>query len=512
MAGAPVELPEELNIADYFLDRHLREGRGDRVAIRAKSGEATYAEVRDRAHAWARTLAARGLRREERVLLALPDSAEWVALFFGILEVGAVVVMLNPDLSEDEVAARIDYVRPRMAIVDRERIERYDNAARPFPWLEDGLVVLEDGVDEAAPAIAIPVPTHRDDPAIWLFSGGTTGRPKAVVQTHRSFVNTTELYAVRTLGYGPDDITLSVPKLFFGYATGSNLLFPFAVGASTVLFPEKPTPEVLFEQIARHRPTILINVPTVIGRMVTHPDAAAHDLSCLRIVTSAGEALPIALHERWRETFGVDLLDGLGTAEMWHVFLTNRPGDVRPGTLGRAVEGFTIDVRDADGHTVPVDEIGRLWVRGDSRAIGYWQNIDQSAAAFRGEWFVGGDLVRRDADGYVTYAGRGDDALKVAGRWLVPKEVEDCLMRHPRVIECAVVGADLGDGLTKPIAFVRPSEGESEGDDLVDELKTWTLDCLDAYKHPRRITLVEDFARTHLGKIDRGALRRLATG
>ncbi|MCG8460804.1 MAG: AMP-binding protein, partial [Holophagales bacterium] len=301
-------------------------------------------------------------------------------------------------------------------------------------------------------------------------------------------------------------------KLFFGYATGSNLFFPFAVGGAAVLFREHPTPEVLFDKIERHRPTILINVPTVIRRMLEHPGAAGRDLSSLRFATSAGEALPADLHRRWRETFGVDLLDGLGTAEMWHIFVSNRPGEVRPGTLGRAVDGFEVEVRDPEGRPLPDGQVGRLWVRGGSRALAYWQHQEKSHDAFRGEWFAAGDLVERDAEGYITYCGRDDDTLKVAGRWLIPREVEDCLARHAAVAECAVVGVSDEAGLTKPHAFVRLAEGFEEGGatDLAEQLKAWCLDHLEAYKHPRRVHLLSSFPRTHLGKVDRGALERMA--
>ncbi|MEE8277780.1 MAG: AMP-binding protein, partial [Thermoanaerobaculia bacterium] len=311
----------------------------------------------------------------------------------------------------------------------------------------------------------------------------------------------------KALAYGEDDVTLSVPKLYFGYATGSNLFFPFSVGAAAVLFPEHPTPEVLFQKIRRHRPTILINVPTMINRMVSHPQAGRQDLSSLRFATSAGEALPAPIYHRWKETFGVELLDGLGTAEMWHIFVSNLPGAVRPGTLGRVVPGFELKVCDEDGGELPDGEIGRLWVRGHSRALGYWQNLPKTAEAFRGEWFAGGDLVCRDADGYVTYCGRGDDVLKVGGKWLAPQEVESCLMRHPVVAECAVVGVENEDGLTKPLAFVVPKAARP---DLEEELKQFVLEHLQPYKHPRQVILLDKLPRTHLGKVDRGKLKELA--
>jgi benzoate-CoA ligase family protein len=348
-------------------------------------------------------------------------------------------------------------------------------------------------------------PTHRDDAAIWLFSGGTTGRPKAVVQTHLSFANTTELYAKGALGYRETDVTLSVPKLYFGYATGSNLFFPFSVGATSVLYPEHPTADVLFEKVRAHRPTILVNVPTMINQMVSHPSAPSQDLSCLRFATSAGEALPPELYRRWRETFGVELLDGLGTAEMWHIFISNRPGDARPGTLGKAVPGFEVRLCDEEGSEVPAGEVGALRVRGRSRAIGYWQQMDRTAAAFRGEWYVTGDLLRQDADGYFIYCGRADDMLKVGGKWVAPQEVESCLLQHPLVRECAVVGAVDAAGLTKPQAFVVAREARPG---LDEELKAFVRERLEPYKYPREVVFVDSLPRTHLGKVDRGKLRR----
>src|SRR5688572_3933352 len=454
------EPPESFNIADYFLGDRLHEGAGERVALRLDDKTVTYAEVDRAANRVGERLLDLGVRQEERVIVALPDGAGFVAALFGTLKVGAVVVMVNPELPVDNLAAIISYSRARVAVVDgvgRESMATAIAEAEHTPLVLE----IDDGVLEGDAALST-VPTHRDDPAIWLFSGGTTGRPKAVVQTHRSFANTTELYGKATLGLTADDVTISVPKLYFGYATGSNLFFPFSVGGSAVLFAGRPTPEALFERIARHGATVLINVPKIVKEMVDHPDARSADLSSLRMATSAGEALPPSLYDRWVETFGVDLLDGLGTAEMWHVFLTNRPGDVRPGTLGRPVEGFDVRVRDADGLDVATGDVGRLWVRGASRAIGYWQDMPATMEAFRGEWFAAGDLVRRDVDGYFHYVGRADDAVKVGGKWLLPGEVEDCLLDHVEVLEAAVIGVPDSDGLTKPVAFVVVSDPDAD--------------------------------------------------
>jgi benzoate-CoA ligase family protein len=507
--------PERFNLADYCLDARVREGSGERVALRTDEATFTYADIQALAHRFGHALRALGVRREERVFLALADGPEFVGALFGVLEIGSVAVMVNPDLEAERLTALFQYCRPGGVVLDTAHLAAFDSSVaaateRP-PFLVVGAgptgrhTTFEPSrFDETLETAA----THRDDPAIWLFSGGTTGLPKAVVQSHRSFANTTECYAKSAMAYGPQDVTLSVPKLYFGYATGSNLLFPFSVGASAVLFPERPTAEVLFEKIRRHRPTILVNVPTMVGQMVDHPEASLQDLSCLRFATSAGEALPVPLYERWKTTFGVELLDGLGTAEMWHIFLSNRPDEVRPGTLGKAVAGFDVRVRDEAGADLPDGEVGHLWVRGASRAIGYWRNQEQTERAFRGEWFVGGDLVVRDPAGWITYCGRSDDVLKVGGKWLAPQEVESCLMRHEAVAECAVVGVENEEGLVKPYAFVVAADGA--GGELEDRLKAHVLASLQPYKHPRRVILVDTLPRTHLGKIDRNRLKKLA--
>lgn len=492
------------NIAGLFLEARVREGRGARVAVRTDDRDWSYAEIDAHASRFAHVLAASGVEPEQRVLIALPDGADFVGALFGTLKRGAVAVMVNPGLGRDDVAHLAGQSRARVlvahggnAAVCRAAVAAAGSSCR----------VLEP--DAAALAAAPPAfdafPAHRDDPALWLFSGGTTGRPKAVVQAHGSFANTAERYARGVIGYREDDVTLAVPKLYFGYATGSNLFFPFAAGASCVLFPDYPTPEALFARIRRFRPTILVHVPTLVAKMVAHPDAAAQDLSCLRLATSAGEALPAELDRRWRETFGVELLDGLGTAEMWHIFVSNRPGAARPGTLGRAVPGFEIRACDEDGRELPRGETGWLWVRGDSRAIGYWQDLARTARVFRGEWVVTGDLVSIDADGFVTYGGRGDEMLKVSGRWLAPQEVESCLLAHPAVAEAAVVGVRDASGLVKPCAFV---VARAPADGLGEALQAFVRDRLEAYKHPREVVFVDALPRTHLGKVDRGALGR----
>jgi benzoate-CoA ligase family protein len=504
--------PERSNVADAFLDARVREGRGARNALLTASGSLTYADVQALANRFARRLAAAGVEPENRVLIALPDGPEFVAAFFGTLKLGAVVVMVNPALPAADVAHMLEYSRARVVVAHRDTAAAFVEAARGAPLTRAVLIVGDPSFDSAVAAESPEWRTfdsHRDDAAIWLFSGGTTGRPKAVVQTHRSFLNTAELYGRGVIGYRESDVTLSVPKLYFGYATGSNLLFPFLVGGSSVLFPEPVTAELLFERIRRHRPTILINVPTMIHKMLSHPSARDQDLSCLRVCTSAGEALPVELHEAWTRTFGIELLDGLGTAEMWHIFISNRIGTARPGTIGQVVPGFEVKVCDDAGHELPAGETGWLWVRGDSRAIGYWQQMEKTAQAFRGEWYVSGDLIRVDADGSVTYCGRGDDLLKVAGKWLAPAEVEGCLLQHAAVAEAAVIGVPDANGLVKPRAYV-VARARAQG--LEEELKSFVRQRLEPYTHPREVVLVDALPRTHLGKVDRGKLKREANG
>jgi benzoate-CoA ligase family protein len=511
----PFEIPEELNMADWFLRARLREGHGDRVAIISGDRRLTYADVDRLAAKFANLLDHLGVCPEQRVMIALPDIPEFAGAFFGVLAMGGVVVMVNNHLKPDEIAYFYEYTRAAVVIVHQDQLEAFSEAAHSARHLQHVLVIggPEDDPEQLSfealsaefPGEYPIFPSHRDDAAIWLFSGGTTGRPKAVVQTHASFVNTTELFAKRVLGYGPADRTLSVPKLYFGYATGCNLLFPFSVGASAILFPERCTADALFDQIREHRPTLLINVPTMINNLVSHPEAAAQDLSCIRVSTSAGEALPVELYERWKKAFGVELCDGLGTAEMWHIFLTNRPGDVRPGTLGKVVDGFEVRICDEDGREVADGDVGWLWVRGNSRAICYWHEMEKTKQAFRGEWYVSGDMLRKDPDGYFIYCGRGDDMLKVGGKWLAPAEVENCLLKHPAVQECAVVGVPDDHGLVKPYAYVLT---QAKNDGLAEELKAFVREKLEPYKAPREVFLVDSLPRTHLGKIDRGKLRR----
>jgi benzoate-CoA ligase family protein len=493
--------PTTLNADDFFLRDRLREGNGESVALRLDDRSVTYQEVDALGSGYAALLLGHGVKPQDRILMILPDGVDFVSALFGVFRIGAVVVMLNPGLTTEAMGAIVAGSSAAAAIVHGQYVDHYRDALGE--WVPE-LIEVDDDFEPTANRVDT-LETAPGDPAIWLFSGGTTGVPKAAVQTHRSLVNTTKLYGQGSLGMKADDITISVPKLYFGYATGLNLLFPFSVGASTVLFDEHPTPEALFARAAKHRPTVMVNVPSAINQMISFPDADSQDLSSLRLATSAGEALPETLYHQWKDKFGVELLDGLGTAEMWHIFITNTLGDVRPGTLGKVVPGFEIKACDDDGDEVSAGDVGRLWVRGDSLGIGYWDDPGKTEEAFRDDWFVGGDLVSIDSEGYVTHRGRADDAIKVKGKWFSPQEVESTLLDHASVKECAVVAVDDDAGLARPVAFVVRSEDVTE-QVLID----WVLAHLEAYKHPRQVYFVEELPKTHLGKVDRGALKRMA--
>ncbi len=504
-------IPTRFNIAHYFLDARVEEGLGDTTAIVTDDRTYRYAEVQEIANRYGNLLVHAGIRPEERVLIALGDGIEMAAAIFGTLKIGAVVVMVNPQANEEALVHFLEYTRARVALGDARTSEPFVKACTGatrhlLSHMVVGTASFTARLQAQTPTLE-NFPTHRDDAAVWLFTGGTTGQPKAVVQSHHSFANTTRLYAHGVLGYKRSDITLSVPKLFFGYALGSNLFFPFSVGAACVLFEGRCTVEAVLERIDRFKPTILINVPTLIGKIVAHKQAMTTDWSSLRLATSAGEALPPALHSVWREVTQVELLDGMGTAEMWHIFLTNRPGKVHPGTLGMAVPGFEVRVRDEQGRDLPDGQVGWMWVKGHSRAQQYWQQAEKTRAAFRGDWYVSGDMIRRDKDGYFHYCGRGDDMLKVAGKWLLPAEVEDCLIRHPSVREVAVVGIS-EDGLTKPYAFIVAHEvPDFDSEALASTLQEHVRVTLEPYKYPRKVLFLDEFPRTHLGKVDRSGLR-----
>jgi benzoate-CoA ligase len=509
------EFPERFNMADYFLYERLEEGRAGKVCLYYRDEQYTYGEAARWSNRAGNALRELGAHDESRVLFVLPDCPEFVWAWFGASKIGAVITMVNPLLTAQDYVYYLDYTRARVAVIAESLVETFTEAAKGAKYLRNVLVVGREAghftrwaeVVEAQPDELAPAETSRDDIAIWLFTSGSTGHPKGAAHLHHDLPYNTEVFAKQTIGVREDDLTVSVPKLFFGYATGTNLLFPFAVGGATALFSNRSTAQKMYETIAKYRPTILTTVPTMINAMLNAPEADGADLSCLRFCYSAGEALPPELYHRWKERFGVEIYDGIGSAEMFHIYVSNRPGDVKPGSLGRVVAGYEAKIVGPDGHELPTGEMGQLHIKGDSAAICYWRNHDATKEKFAGDWCFTGDLFHRDEDGYFWYHGRADDMLKVSGVWVAPIEIENCLLQHEAVRECAVVGHDAGDGLVKPKAFIVLRDGHAASDELTAAIQSFVKTNLAPYKYPRWIEYRADLPKNDRGKVDKKLLK-----
>ena len=540
----PPVFPDSLNMAQYFLFDRLRDGLGGRCALRYGAREYSYQEVSARAESLAAFLLDAGLAAEARVYLVLPDSPPFAWSFFGALAAGGVVAMGNPLSPRDDLAYVVDYTRAG-AVITTPAVARdlapVLHAARGLRAL---LLVPEtetggecEGECEIPDALrrgrfTVDTLAHvctsggrselprlrRDTPAVWLFTSGSTGRPKAAMHTHRDFAYNTEVYAKGTVGYARDDVTVSVPGLFFGYATGTNLMFPFAVGAATALFSERPTPEALAAAVSMYRPTVITNVPTMMAKLLDHDDALRArgepgiDLSSVRFELSAGEALPPPLLQRYLQRFQHDVYDGIGSAEMFHIYASNRPGDIMPGSLGRAVDGYEIRILPTEATSAGEAEVARgdvgvMWVRGDSVALGYHLDRDRSWETFHGHWCRTGDLFRMDDAGYLWFCGRADSLFKVGGVFVAPLEIEECLSGHDAVAMAAVIPAE-ESGLVKPKAFVVCRDGKHPRDPaaLRSELQEHVKSRLSKHKYPRWVVFVDDLPRNDRGKVDRRVL------
>ena len=507
-------------MADYFLYHNVEEGRENKVCLYFDDQKWTYGEVARLSNRTGNALRELRADIEDRVLMVLPDCPQFVWTWFGAARIGAVITMVNPLLPAADYEYYLDYTRAKVAVVHESLLPTFAKAVASSRYLKGVLVVGDDdelpGSDKVrwvrfsevvngASEECSPADTRRDDIAIWLFTSGSTGHPKGAVHLQHDLPFNTEVFAKATMGVCADDLTVSVPKLFFGYATGTNLLFPFAVGGATALFAERSTAEKMFEVIKRYKPTILTTVPTMINSMLNVPGAARGDLASLRFCYSAGEALPKELYERWMNAFGVDICDGIGSAEMFHIYITNRPGDIKPGSLGRIVEGYEAKIVDAEGKEVPAGEMGTLKIKGDSAALCYWNAHEKSKETFAGDWCTSGDQFHVDEDGYYWYHGRTDAMLKVSGVYVAPAEIENCLLQHEAVLECAVVGHE-ADGLVKPKAFIVLREGFLGDATLGEEIKQFVKTHIAIYKYPRWIEFVDSLPKNDRGKIDRRKL------
>jgi benzoate-CoA ligase len=517
--GYGAALPSRFNFAHHLLATNR--GRVHKDAYVDDTASITYGALDEAVRKVAAALLAIGLRREERVLVCLHDTIDYPLVFLGALYAGVVPVCANTLLTADDYAYMLEHSRSQALVVSAPLLGTLTDAmgrsshevrnvvvSRPVGELPSGaheFAAWRDRAD-ASPA---PAATAPDGIAFWLYSSGSTGRPKGTVHTHANLLRTEETYGRGVLDLRESDVTFSAAKLFFAYGLGNALTFPLSVGATVVLMAERPTPAAVFKRLITRKPTVFFGVPTLYAGMLASPELPSRADVALRRCVSAGEPLPKEIGERFATRFGCDVLDGIGSTEMLHIFLSNRPGDVRYGTTGTPVPGYDVELRGEDGRPVADGEIGDLFIRGASAALMYWENAEKSRATFQGEWTRSGDKYVRDAAGFYTYAGRSDDMLKVGGQFVSPFEVEAALMRHEAVLEAAVVGKDEA-GLTRTLAYVVLKSGTGD-EALAESLKAFVKGQLAPHKYPREIRFIGELPKTATGKIQRFKLREAAS-
>ncbi len=515
-----MEFPRDYNAAVDFVDRHLAEGRAEKLAFVDPERALTYGALAAACNRLGNLLAASGIGREARVAMLVLDTVDFPVIFWGAIKAGVVPVALNTLLTTEQYAYILRDTRAQALFVSAPLLPTVAPLLAELPSLRQVFVLGgEAGQDlgshtafqpalEAQPAELAPAETCADEVAFWLYSSGSTGQPKGVKHVHSSPMATARLYGQGLLGLSEDDLVYSAAKLFFAYGLGNAMSFPMAVGATAALLPVRPTPAAVFETLKAHQPTVFYGVPTLYAAILADPNCTPESGSArLRLCVSAGEALPEEVGKAWQARFGVDILDGVGSTEMLHIFLSNAPGAVTYGTSGRAVPGYQLRLVEEDGAEVGPGEIGELLVRGPSAAEGYWNQREKSRRTFEGEWTRTGDKFTRDADGTYVYCGRTDDMFKVSGIWVSPFEVESALMAHPAVLEAAVVPAEDEDGLLKPKAFVVLKPEASQDDGLTPALQDLVKEKAGPWKYPRWIEFVADLPKTATGKVQRFKLR-----
>jgi benzoate-CoA ligase family protein len=502
-----------MNAAVDFVDANIHAGRGsDTAVIDAATGHAhTYDAVYRGVNRMGNALRRLGVRPEERVMILLPDCREFIFAFFGTIKIGAIAVPANTLLTPGDYDYLLTDSRARVLIVHERLADRI--ATRPRTL--EHIVVVDGSFSESLQAESDQLEAEEmsaDAAAFWLYSSGTTGFPKGAVHLQHDMRCCAESFGRGVLGITSRDRTFSVAKLFFAYGLGNALYFPFLVGGSTILLPEKPDPQRIFDVVRRHRPTVFYAVPTAYSAMLAEMDAGVpHDFSSVRVCSSAGEPLARSLYDRWLARTGIEILDGIGSTEMLHTFIANRPGRVRAGSSGELVPGYDARIVDAEGRDVPTGEIGDLLVKGESMCSCYWNKQEQTRKTIVGDWIRTGDKYCRDEDGYFWYQGRSDDMLKCGGYWVSPAEVESAIVTHPAVLECGVVGCEDESRLVKPVAFVVLKSGRQPSAALADEIKAHVKTRLAVYKYPRWIEFVSELPKTATGKIQRYRLRAALT-
>jgi benzoate-CoA ligase family protein len=518
-----IQLPSAFNVAVHFVDRHTQEGRRQKVAFECGEERVTYGQLLERVNRMGRALKDLGVRAEERVALLLLDTPEFAYGFFGAIKIGAVAVPINTMLKPAEYEYILNDCRSRILIVSEPLLPQLQAIPRKnLRYLEtiivsgkaaEGVLSLQELLAGSSPELEAH-PTSKDDAAFWLYSSGSTGFPKGCVHLHHDMVVCAELYAKAVLGITEDDRFFSVAKLFFAYGLGNGLYFPLSVGATSVLWPGSPSAPNIYSVIERHKPTLFFSVPSNYSSLLAYhreqgPD---FDLSTVRHAVSAGEALPAPIFQSFRERFGVEILDAIGSTEALHMFIANRPGAVRPGSSGQILPGYEARIVDENGQPVPEGEIGNLLIKGDSVCACYWNQHEKTKETIQGHWLRTGDKYYCDRDGYYWYVGRSDDMMKVKGMWVSPVEIESVLLEHPLVQEAAVIGCADNNHLIKPAAYVVLKSGQHGSADLGEALRQHISSRLAAHKCPQWLEFVPELPKTATGKIQRYKLRQSVHG
>jgi len=517
MSGPQTDFPSQLNAASCLVDANVQAGRAEKIAIHdlGDNSTHTYNEVMQMTNRVGNGLRELGVGMEDRVMLLLFDSSEFAFCFFGALKIGAIPIPTNTLLTASDYVYMLNDSRARVLIVSESLLSQIEPIQHNLRYLRRIIVVgrpgrgqisLEELTSAASPELT-PEMMSKDDACFWLYSSGTTGFPKAAVHLQHDMMVAADLYARPILGINESDRTFSVAKLFFAYGLGNGLYFPFRAGATTILYPGKPDPLRFYEIIQEQKPSIFFSVPTAYAGMLAVEPEIHFDTSSLRLCVSAGEALPPALFDRWKARFGVEILDGIGSTEILHIFISNRPGRVKPGSTGEIVPGFEAKIVDEEGRILPPGEIGDLLIKGDSIMAQYWNRHEATKKTLQGSWILTGDKYMLDEDGYFWYQGRTDDMLKVGGMWVSPVEVENSLIEHPAVLENAVVGVADPRGLIKPKAYIVLKKPQTGSDELIAELQAFVKERIGVYKYPRWVEFVTELPKTATGKIQRYRLR-----
>jgi len=508
-----LELPEIYNAATTFVDENIRRGRSAKTAIYYQDQEFSYQHVFESVNRTGNAFKGLGLDLEERIILVLPDCPEFAFCFFGAIKIGAVPIPVNPWMKGRDYAYLLQDSRARILVIHESALSEVASVLERSPYLKHVVVVgkpsgktlaYETLIAKASSTLD-PEPTNRDDVAFWMYTSGSTGSPKGVVHLEHDMITITDLFVDPVLGMSEDDRCFSASKLFFAYGLGNSLYFPFRFGAASVLWPERPDPEKILHVIEKYRPTFFFSVPTLYNRLLRVEKK--YDLSSLRICLSSGEPLPPSLFHEWKNRFGLELLDVVGSTEATHDFLANRPGKARPGSSGEVTPAFTAKIVDDEGREVSVGEVGHLLVKGEANSPYYWNKHAQTKRTMLGEWLKTGDTYYRDEEGYYYYCGRSDDMLKVGGMWVSPIEVENTLLEHPAVLEVAVTGQTDHDGLVKPKATIVLKSEYQPSEQLKGELQALVREKLTPNKYPRWVEFVDDLPKTVTGKIQRFKLR-----